>query len=245
MHRLSTILLAMSLATLVPQTSIAQDSDVVSEVRALYQSLEYEVAETRARRAIEQANVATVDDLAQLHALLALIYFVQQEQQKARSEFRLALSLAPDLELDPFLVPPRAMAFFDELRERRFDQADSGLSLFPRYVVLVDPRPGAAMRSLILPGWGQWHKGEQTKGTLLATAYLSLAAGAGYRHLSSVGESHTGRNLLVGAAAAVWMFSYFDALLADAPGRYELASRIALIPAVSPDGFGFAAQVQF
>src|SRR5690625_2830305 len=109
------ILLLSGLAAEVAQ---AQDESVAEAVRELYRNLQYDEAAELARDAIDRGEVYDANELAEIHVLLSLIHFVRQEPDQARDEFLLATSLAPDLTLDPVLFPPRAMAFFDEIRQR-------------------------------------------------------------------------------------------------------------------------------
>ena len=53
-----------------------------------------------------------------------------------------------------------------------------------RYVRVEDPRPGAALRSLAVPGWGQMHKGDRTRGAALGAAWGVGLAGTLGAHLA-------------------------------------------------------------
>lgn len=240
---------------LVPAAS-AQDAAAVERVRQLYQNLEYEEAEREARRAIENADVYDVDQLAALHSLMALIHYIEQREDEARAEFLTALSLDPELDLDPVLVPPRALTFFEELRnEARAGFArDEGRSA--RYIVMVDPRPAAALRSAVLPGWGQIHKGQTTKGWLMGAAFAGSTLGAAVLHLRNEAEDDpltgpsdgsgagTAGNVLLAASAGIWLYSYLDALLYD-NGRRPRADRFQLHAMPAAGGFRVAGRVTF
>jgi len=55
------------------------------------------------------------DDIVTAREMLGLSYFYVGEKDKAREEFTLLLYLRPRHRLDPFLVPPPAVAFFDRI----------------------------------------------------------------------------------------------------------------------------------
>lgn len=233
---LTTLLLCITCGS-----AAAQDSGVVERVRALYQELDYEEAERRAMRAIDNADVYDVDELAELHALLALIHYVQQNEVGARSEFLTALSLKPDLVLDPVLVPPRAITFFDQLREEVLQEDPPDDVLVRRYILLSDPRPAAAMRSALIPGWGQMYKGETTKGWVVAGLFAGTTGGSLALHLTDDGGSDAGgdspllRDALSVAAAGIWLYSYLDALMNETTQRRP-TSRLNLHAAPTAGG---------
>jgi hypothetical protein len=109
-----------------------------------------------------------------------------------------------------------------------------------RYVLQPDLRPGAAVRSAMLPGWGQRHKGERTRGWILTSAWAAAAAGAVGTHIgredakgryeqardpaeiearyATYNTWHRTRNTLVLGAAAVWTASFVDALTGNPAG---------------------------
>lgn len=123
------------------------------------------------------------------------------DQNQARSAFVSLLSLDPDQALDPFLVEPKVVEFFDEvkrehepalapLRERRraleeqrrltedakkrllgAEQARSGP---PTKVIQVQDRP--YLFNWMPLGAGQFQNGHKAKGTAIAAAELVLAA---------------------------------------------------------------------
>ena len=209
---------------------------VVAEIRQAYERLDYAEAEAKAREALAANADFTVDQLVELHTLLALIAFSDNREAEARAQFLSALTLNPDLELDPLLVSPKILAFFDELRrDRRRAAPEEDPAAAIRYVRVEDPRAAAAMRSLLLPGWGQQYKGQKTKGWILTGLWSVAAAGTVVAHIrrkqtrdaylaetnpdlvparyDTFNTWHKARNNLALATALLWAYSYFDALL--------------------------------
>lgn len=232
---------------------------VVDSVRAAYQRLAYDVAETRARAALA-GEALRLDQRTELHTLLAIIAFTQNEVEAARRAFNLALDLTPDLQLDPLLVSPKILAFFDEVKQTRRPvrpegegEAEANL----RYVVVRDVRTDAALRSMLLPGWGQLYKGETVKGWTLAGLFGGGAAASAYAHLRWLrardayleegdpdliaSQYRTAdawfkvRNNLAVGVAGVWLVSYVDALLHGPPAPPRTA-RLSVLP--GPDRLG-------
>ncbi|WP_457652692.1 DUF5683 domain-containing protein [Rhodocaloribacter sp.] len=233
--RTTALVLCMALAAL-PAHGQRTRAAVVEEIRQAYERLDYAEAEAKAHEALAANTDFTVDQLVEIHTLLALIAFSDNREAEARAQFMSALTLNPDLELDPLLVSPKILTFFDEIkrsRQRATSEQEPGAAI--RYVRVEDPRAAAAMRSLLLPGWGQQYKGEKTKGWILTGLWGLAAAGTVAAHLrrkqtrdAYLAESnpdlvparydtfntwHKARNNLALATALLWAYSYFDALL--------------------------------
>ena len=249
------VLLLLILAGFLCPPAKAQDSGIVERVRTLYQDLRYDEGEERALQAIDQADVYDVNELAELHAILALIHYVEQNEDRARQEFLTALALKPDLELDPILVPPRAITFFDELRAEVLRDGPLLDHQSRRYILLSDPRPGAAMRSALVPGWGQYYKGHRTKGWVVGGLFIGSVTAAiianasvadtGDTNGTDGGGSTLFRDAMIVTSAGIWLYGYLDALLDDTPLRYSVSPRIELHATPTIGGVQFGGVVRF
>lgn len=147
----------------------AQERIAVDSVRAAYERLDYEAVKTKARRALDQYEAYSADELAQIHVLLGVVHYAQNDQRAARTQFEQALALKPALELDEVQYAPKIVRFFDQIKEEREENQQEQPEVpssreVVRYIVRDDPRSQAALRSLILPGAGQFYKGEPAKG---------------------------------------------------------------------------------
>jgi hypothetical protein len=136
-------------------------------------------------------QLAREDDIVAAREMLGLSYFFVGEKEKAQEEFTLLLYLRPRHRLDPFLVPPPAVAFFDriwndpvmkeklekiekERREKERLEAEKEKEKPPKTVVrriYMQSREEHHSRLLtLLPfGIGQFQNGHTTKGILLAS----------------------------------------------------------------------------
>lgn len=92
----------------------------------------------------------------------------------------------------------------------------------------------AALRSLILPGWGQFFNGQKTKGYILGAVALGCAVGSVVTYQLALKDwddyekkgipddplydSYKGKvittNVLIGVSAAAWIYAVVDAYLA-------------------------------
>lgn len=245
-------------AVLVPFPSHAQDtrSAIVEEIRQAYQQLKYDKAEERARAALSTYADLTIDQLLEIHTILAVISYSNNLEPEARSQFEAALSLKPDLELDPLLYSPKILDLFASVKADVEQQTVAESASEPiRYIRVEDPRSEAAIRSLILPGWGQRFKGQRTKGWILMGLWGTLATGTVLAHVrrrnaqrayrreanpdrisarfDTFNSWHEVRNNLALATAGVWLFSYFDALLSRV-APLPRGNRLSLMPSTGP-----------
>ncbi len=255
------------LVLLVPAASYGQDRPELGEpavqvarMRAAYERLDYDAADALGL-ALLQGGRATPAELVDVHTTLAFIRFTRNRLAEARAQFRAALSLDPGLALDPLLVSPKILEFFETVRQEhalRPGPADEAAAV--RYVVVPDRRPAAALRSMAVPGWGQLYKADRRKGRALLAAWAATAGGAAAAHLvrhdaraayrsetdpARVGERfdryaawHKARNNLALAAAGVWVYSYVDALLT--PDRRASMAAFTARPVAAPDRMGVA-----
>jgi hypothetical protein len=114
---MSRCVLLLVLALLAPASATAQDSGD-PEVDALRASFEYgKFAEVldRAIARIDRGGL-TEDELVELHKLAGLSAFNLGRTEDATRHLRALLRLEPDYSLDPFVVPPPAVAFLDRLK---------------------------------------------------------------------------------------------------------------------------------
>lgn len=179
--------LALALA-LVAAPLAAQPADPADLMRAMRDAVaraDDATAEARAREALARYEALSPDQLVEVHTTLGILLHARDEAIEARRQFEAALSLRPDLELDPVLVSPKTIDFFDEIRAEVAPTAGEPVrSATIRYVAVPDPRPTAALRSLAVPGWGQIGKGDRTRGIAFATAWGVGLAGTLGSHLA-------------------------------------------------------------
>jgi tetratricopeptide (TPR) repeat protein len=112
------LLLCLLLALLAPERARAQDSD--SELASIRASFEYgkyaEVLE-RANARIDRGSLSE-EQLADLHELAGRAAFNLQRMKDAERHFSALLRLDPDRSLDPFVVPPPTVAYFDKIKQQ-------------------------------------------------------------------------------------------------------------------------------
>ncbi|MBD5345011.1 MAG: hypothetical protein HDR90_08525 [Bacteroides sp.] len=128
-------------------------------------------------------------------------------------------------------------------------------------------------RSAIVPGWGQFYKGSYVKGGLILGGSVLLAGGIIYTenmrqdYMNKIAKTHNtgnirsyknsadnfamGRNICIGALAALYVYNMVDAIVAPGARRVIMrknadGSGYALLPSLTADGGpAIVAQVTF
>lgn len=121
----------------------------------------------------------------------------------------------------------------------------------------------------IIPGLGQWYKGSKVKGVCMFAAEAAAVAGIiicnneantaekniklepkyAKHYEDKKSNWETGRNICIGAAAAIWIYNMIDAAVAKGARRVEVKpagrSYVSLMPALDKDYAGFALTYNF
>lgn len=219
----------------------------ILQVKFFYDAVEFEKAISAGREILSSGQTFAPDELLFLHRYVALSYYNIGQVDSARTHFLSLLSVDPGYELDPVTVSPKIIDFFKDIKKDYQALAGSGPGpAYTRYVFVEDLRPGAAWRSMILPGWGQFYKHQKTKGYILGGAFWGslLATGISLlqesaardkylesstpeeiaRTYSDYDQWHKTRQVFTIASAALWAAAVGDALWSPY-SRASLAAR--------------------
>jgi hypothetical protein len=104
-------------------------------------------------------------DLAEAHRLAGLAAFFSQNRVGAEQHFLAYLKLDLEAHLDPALVPPEAVTFFDEVRAKHAAELRA-----------LRPRQRRYWIATLVPPWGQFQNGDKAKGIVIGSALLAFAA---------------------------------------------------------------------
>jgi hypothetical protein len=121
----------------------------------------------------------------------------------------------------------------------------------------------------IIPGLGQWYKGSKVKGICMFAAEAAAVAGIlvcankatdaekkiklepkyAKHYEDKKSDWETGRNICIGAAAAIWIYNMIDAAVAKGARRVEVKpaghSYVSLTPALDKNYAGLALTYNF
>lgn len=182
----------------------------VDSIRAAYHELEYDRARRLARSALTRFHVYERSELADVHRILALVEISEGNREEARLQFEAALSLNPDLQLDPTFVSPPILRFFERVKREWWTRRTAGRldTSAVAYRSRDDPAVPAALRSIVLPGWGQYYRGDRIRGAAITVGWIAAAGGF-------VQADSDYRPEWALAASLVWVYAYLDALLGE------------------------------
>lgn len=241
------LVLALFLATPATGQKISLD-----EMRKALQRLDYVAVDTLGDRLLQTSRLSPAQ-LLEIHQILGIVAFTEGRPVEARQHFELALSIDPRMELDSLSVSPKIIRFFEGVRSEFRRGGDADQKLHYRYLLLPDRRPAAALRSLILPGLGQFYKGHTKRGIafligggsgLIATVAFSIARSQARddylaetdvdaipRRYDRFNRLHKRRTIAALATATIWAASFLDALLTPVdPERLAISLQIAPLP---------------
>lgn len=241
MRRSHLFAFAIALSVACAGPSVAQATDPVPAIVEAYQNVEYDTAVGLAQEALTEPERLQPRQLLEIHKVLAFIAFSQGEVEEARRHFQSVLSLDPDLRLDPALVAPPTLAFFEEV-QAAYEPGALGGPVTVQYVTVQDVRRGAALRSLAVPGWGQWQKEQRLRGGLFFGTWAGAAVAVAVAHnryrdaqdryetaadpariesiwRDEVNPWYRARNNLALGVAVVWVAAYVDALTVPVGGE--------------------------
>ena len=234
------IILLVIASALVPATWAQEVVPSASEVREAYDALRFDDVMALGARLIAGDGVPNGDREA-VHRLMALVSFARQQPTVASKHIQSALLINPDITFDTSEASPTFVEFFEGVKEAfvaalppaTTEQQSLDESQAVRYI--PDRRAPAALRSMIVPGWGQLHKGERSKGTAVAVTWLGLSAVSVAASLQRVDAQrayeeerdllkieqrydefsswHRRRNIAFGATGVVWLYAFLDALV--------------------------------
>lgn len=214
-----------------------QDYDVF-QLRFLYNEIKFEQVLSKGNLLLQNQRGISGEHLQQIHKYMALAHYNIGNQDSSRAHFYTLLSLNPEFELDPVQTSPKIVAFFQTIKSAfRSDQQQKTAVPYTEYIFLTDNRPQAGLRSLVLPGWGQYFKLQKKRGFILGSAFLISANAAGITYVlekkrrdeyraernpdniaakyAAYNNMSKTRRLLQYAAAGIWATAILDALFTE------------------------------
>lgn len=137
-----------------------------------YYSGEYEFAIRELENALQFLKQLKQTDQVEAHKYLAFSYVAFGDRIKAKEQFKKALVLDPQLELDPATVSPKIIKVFEEAKAE-IAVAPLTEPLEPATRVTTEEISGfdATIRSCCVSGWGQMYRGERSKGKKMMIAW--------------------------------------------------------------------------
>ncbi len=162
--------IVLALLLLAAESALAQSSEAVAELRAANAALidgDGALAARSAERALASHSLEQ-SDRAEAYRILGIARLALGDAGAAEAAFLIYLKLDSEARLDPALVPPEVLVFFEDVRSRHAAE-------LRRY--RPSARPTGNVLLSALPPLGQWQNGQRGKalaigaigGALLAT----------------------------------------------------------------------------
>lgn len=151
--------------------------DSVKSVDQLYRRGLFNDAELAALRYLNRSNEFTDKQKAELHRVLAFISIARDDRNSGKDHFLKALRLNPEMDLDRTLTSPKIYSVFDQAKTTFENMREEEIHPSSVDVLFYRLRIEAARRSLLLPGWGQFHKGDKIRGYLFSGLTTGSAVG--------------------------------------------------------------------
>ena len=211
-----------------------------AQVKYLYDELRFEEAIQSGHKMLSANEYLSATHLEYIHQYMAFSYYNIGSSDSARVHFLALLSINPEYELDPLTTSPKIIDFFTQTKTDFQDiDARQNILPYPKYIFIEDPRPSAAWRSAILPGWGQYYKMQPSRAYIFGGSFITSAIVLGisvanennyrdsYRtstdpeEISGYYEKYNNwskvRKISTYTTVGIWLLSFADALWSDYP----------------------------
>ncbi len=161
------VVLASSLTSsaIVGVPAVAAQGSAQTLVQANQKAGQGEWQDVQALASAVLASSPSKGDQAEAHRLLGLAWFFLQAFDRAEVDFVAYLKLDLDGRLDPALVAPEAVTFFESVRARHAGELRA-----------LRPRPKRSWALTLLPPLGQLQNQERDKAIVLGSALLAFTA---------------------------------------------------------------------
>lgn len=217
--------------------SIAQESTYI-KIKKLFDDFEYEKVLQVSNDIATQADIN--DSLkVEVYLMRAVSFFYFQNEDQTKKSFVSMLELKNSFTLDPDLYNPRFYDLFDQVKREFARPPDNeivkqdSLARIPQFI--YDQQKlfkQAAVKNILVPGWGQLAVNQSIKGwilTTLSTANLGFMAYYAIetnkkedaylketnkslisQKYSDYNSSYKSRNLFIVSYLAIWLYSQLD-----------------------------------
>jgi tetratricopeptide (TPR) repeat protein len=202
-----------------------------------YENFQYQEIIDLASEKLRQDSLSPETRMHILH-FKALAHYARGEMDRSMAAFNSLLQINPDYSLDASKYSPKIIEFFNDIKTNFLVRPLVEPQTPPEIITHIDTlhvpvmTPLPALKSSLLPGWGQWSMGEKRKGSVLMGAALISLSGSLYytcqtreheqNYLNSTklpqieqnydryNSSYRKRNIFWGTFATLWVLSQLD-----------------------------------
>ncbi len=143
-----------------------------SLLKQSYEALQFEKTIALGQQLLRQQQTFTPQTLIEIHKYMGFAYFNLGKLDSASVQFLTILELDPQYEFDPITTSPKIISFYHALKKQFLSRQIQPQPSVVRYVFVPDKRPAASWRSLLVPGWGQYYKGQKQRAKIYFSAFV-------------------------------------------------------------------------
>lgn len=233
-----------------------------------YKQGEYDAALQSLQFAATQADELSELQRAQVHTYIAFCEVAYSRREAAKQNFRIALELNPNLNLEDPDIPPKIREVFREVKSELAGSSSSH-EVRPAFTGTVPAHQrlkpiDATWRSALLPGWGQFATNRPAMGATMtgaalasggALVYTQLNASKAKRYYDSAPAGlkvdqyeqlvrfNRYRNIALGTTVAVWTAAMLDAYFGHK--RLLETSGVQITPVATDNAYGVGITARF
>ncbi|MCB0270938.1 MAG: hypothetical protein KDE52_06830 [Calditrichaeota bacterium] len=153
------------------QTTATQP--LVNQLAESYNNFNYEETDRLLGIALESIGQFSRRDQTRIFEIAAIRSFQNDDVLQAEQYFYRLLEGDPSHNLDQLSTPPKIMALFQKTKVGYLENLNRRLSALEQAVF----EPQKPWRSLVFPGWEQWHRGKKTRGAVWGVAGAVVLGG--------------------------------------------------------------------
>ncbi len=155
----------------------------LAHIENLFQYGDYPAVVTHAEEALRRRLFDSEEEQLKVYRFLGVTYYILQNRPRSKESFMLLLTRDPDHQLDPLLVPPIIIDFFEKIRSDNKELLDEIRAARLKEQQKQEPETrdiyyqrNHYFVNFIPFGAGQFQNGDNIKGTLFATGQVAALA---------------------------------------------------------------------
>lgn len=158
------------------ENKLPQSSELISQLIEAYNKFDYDKCRQLLNIAFQSIDRYPAEERKTIYQYAAFIAFENGNTTLAENHFWQALEIDPTFSPDPVTTSPKLLVLFQKTKIAFLQELNTRL----QRVQLKAPRKAVAWRSILFPGWEQWHRGYKTRGAVLASAGIISLSGLVY-----------------------------------------------------------------
>ena len=182
MHKINLFFLIIIISFSLIQLVCSQETDsltgnnIVEQLDRAYNQFDYQRSAELLNAAFNSLDQLSVNDRVEVYKYAAFIAFQNRNNTLTSNHFWNLLELDPNYVLDPVTTSPKLLTLFQKTKIEFLEDMNR------RFEVIQGEKNerDIAWRAFIFPGWEQWHRGYQTKGSILVGTGLFSVGGLVY-----------------------------------------------------------------